>query len=123
MLKYSNGWGHFLISVIFVVTGLLLIFFSPDGTMKGIGVGILTTVVGAWFVPGAAKQVANQIQAQVNEAVPAPAPDPAPALATAVMPAARKAPPLPAVQLPSSPPAPPATRLPESIPQDGEKGQ
>ena len=122
MLKYSNGWGHFLISVLFVVTGLLLIFFSPDGTMKGIGVGILTTVVGAWFVPGAAKQMATQIQAQVQEAVPAPVPAPDPR-ATVRAPAVRPAPPLPAVQLPSSPPAPAATRLPESIPQDGEKGQ
>ena len=122
MLKYSNGWGHFLISVLFVVTGLLLIFFSPDGTMKGIGVGILTTVVGAWFVPGAAKQMATQIQAQVQEAVPAPAPAPDPR-ATVRTSSVRPAPPLPAVQLPSSPPAPAATRLPEIIPQDGEKGQ
>ena len=122
MLKYSNGWGHFLISVLFVVTGLLLIFFSPDVTMKGIGVGILTTVVGAWFVPGAAKQMATQIQEQVKEVVPAPAPAPDPR-ATVRTSSVRPAPPLPAVQLPSSPPAPPATTFPESIPQDGEKGQ
>ena len=119
MLKYSNGWGHFLISIIFIITGLLLIFFSPDATTKGIGVGVITTVTGAWFVPGAAKQMAQEIIRQnTPPAAPAPAPDP---LATVPAPVVRTAPPPPALQLPPTPP--PATRMPESVPQDGEKGQ
>ena len=88
MLRYSNGWGHFLISVIFLIAGLVLIFFSADSTTKGIGVGLVTTVCGAWFVPGAAKQMANEIinHQNMSSAPPPAAPAPEP-LDTAVMPA------------------------------------
>lgn len=65
MLKYSNGYGHLIMSVFLGIAGLILIIVPvTDAGMKAIGGGLLLTVSGAWFVPGAAKQMATQIMLQ-----------------------------------------------------------
>lgn len=71
MLKYTNGVGHLIMSVAFAVIGTLIIILPTDPTIKGLGVTLLLTVSGAWFIPGAAKQVAYEVQKQLP---PAPAP-------------------------------------------------
>jgi hypothetical protein len=58
-------------SVISTITGLFLILSSTDATTKGIGVTLIMTVNGYWFVSGAAKQVASEVVSQVKEANPA----------------------------------------------------
>lgn len=60
-LRYANGFGHLIMSVSSMATGLLLILLSTDPTAHAIGVTLIMTVSGYWFVPGAAKQVASEI--------------------------------------------------------------
>lgn len=63
ILNYSNGWGHLIMSIAFLIAAMLLILFpSTPPDVKGIGIGLVFTVSGAWFIPGAAKQVLNQVQ-------------------------------------------------------------
>jgi hypothetical protein len=63
LFKYSNGWGHLIMSIFFGGAGLALILLEPtNSTVQGIGVTLLLTVSGAWFIPGAAKQYAGQQQ-------------------------------------------------------------
>lgn len=61
LMKYSNGVGHLIMSILTTITGLLLIFFGPDPATKGIGVAFLLTVQGYWYVSGSAKQIAHEI--------------------------------------------------------------
>lgn len=68
VLQYSNGWGHLVMSIVFTLAALFLIVFPDlDHTTKGVGVSILLTVVGAWFIPGAAKQVIAQMNGQQGD--------------------------------------------------------
>lgn len=64
ILQYTNGLGHLIMSVLFAVIGTLLILFSKDAAVQGMGVTLVLTVSGAWFIPGAAKQVAYQVTQQ-----------------------------------------------------------
>lgn len=65
VLNYSNGWGHLVMSIVFTLAALFLIVFPGlDATTRGVGVSILLTVVGAWFIPGAARQVVAQMNNQ-----------------------------------------------------------
>lgn len=68
ILQYSNGWGHLIMSVFFTLVGLFLIVFPGlDVGTRGIGIGLIATVSAAWFIPGAAKQVATNVVQQVQE--------------------------------------------------------
>lgn len=67
LFKYSNGIGHLIMSVLTTITGLLLIFFGPDATTKGIGVAFLLTVQGYWYVSSSAKQIAHEITSNLND--------------------------------------------------------
>jgi len=82
IMQYSNGWGHLIMSVFFGLAGLALILDpATDSTMKGVGVSLILTVAGAWFVPGAAKQMAYQVVQ--DKSIPTDPPAPAPAQAPA----------------------------------------
>lgn len=62
MFKYSNGYGHLIVTLFFGALGALLIMLpTADATSRGIGVMLITTSSGAWFIPGAAKQVAVEV--------------------------------------------------------------
>jgi hypothetical protein len=61
LMKYSNGMGHLLMSILTTITGLCLVLFAPDAATHGIGVTLILTVQGYWFVSGSAKQVAHEI--------------------------------------------------------------
>ena len=64
LLKYSNGWGHLIMSLAVLAVGVWLILagYAPYGISM---IGLVTT---AWFVPGAAKQVAHEVSEQVTTA-------------------------------------------------------
>jgi hypothetical protein len=62
IFAYSNGWGHLIITVFFGALGALLILIpTSTPTSIGIGVTLITTASGAWFIPGAAKQMAREV--------------------------------------------------------------
>jgi hypothetical protein len=87
ILKYTNGNGHLVMSIVFGLIGLALILApTTDAGTKGVGTGLLLTVSGAWFVPGAAKQIAYQVEQQVTNALPDVAPTSLPATANSTAP-------------------------------------
>lgn len=53
-LKFSNSYGHLIISVVAIAAGVILCLAGPDGTVKGTGVFLVTTATGYWFVSSAA---------------------------------------------------------------------
>lgn len=62
LLKYSNGYGHLIMSVVMALIGLILIIAPiTDASTKAVGVGLIFTVSGAWFVPNAARQVIREV--------------------------------------------------------------
>lgn len=65
MLQYSNGWGHLIMSLVGMGCGMYLIMHGGDA--NGIGIGLVTTVSAAWFIPNAAKQVAYQVAQTQHE--------------------------------------------------------
>lgn len=87
LLKYTNGTGHLVMSLACLVVGLCLVLFSPDAGTKATGTTIILTVFGAWFIPGAAKQVAHEVANQLIPPAPESAQPPADPDATAKMPA------------------------------------
>lgn len=67
LLKYTNGVGHLVMSIVACIVGLALVVYpGTEASTRGVGISIILTVVGAWFVPGAARQVAEQVQQQVT---------------------------------------------------------
>ena len=69
ILKYSNGWGHVIMSIVFVVTGVYL--YSKGDTATSLP--MIAMVGTAWFMPNIAKQFATQVQEKVQEVADAPA--------------------------------------------------
>jgi UPF0716 family protein affecting phage T7 exclusion len=62
IFTYSNGWGHLIITIFFATLGAVLILYpGATSTTVGIGVMLITTSSGAWFIPGAAKQMASEV--------------------------------------------------------------
>lgn len=66
-MKYTNGTGHLIMSVLTLIVGLCLVLFTNDGTIRGLGVSLIISVHGAWFISGAAKQVAHEVGKQLNK--------------------------------------------------------
>lgn len=64
ILKYSNGWGHLIMSLVVMGVGMYLYNVGA----QGVGIGLISLVTAAWFVPGAAKQVAVEVKEKVEEA-------------------------------------------------------
>lgn len=54
-------------SVLMTITGLLLVLVAPDATAHGIGIALILTVQGAWFISGSARQVAHEMMEAVHE--------------------------------------------------------
>lgn len=67
LLRYTNGTGHLIMSVLTTITGLILALAGTDAATKGIGVTLVLTVNTAWFVSGSAKQVASEVIAQMSQ--------------------------------------------------------
>lgn len=53
-LRYSNSWGHLLISIMLIITGTALVLVSADGTIRGMGVWMITTASSYWFISSVA---------------------------------------------------------------------
>lgn len=64
-MKYTNGVGHLIMSIVMTCAGLALILLTTDATMRGVGVTLILTVQAAWFVSGGAKQVAAEVIKQL----------------------------------------------------------
>ena len=64
--RYTNGTGHLIMSVLMSLVGLTLILWPglPAAT-TGVGIGLILTIQTAWFIPGAAKQVAHEVGKQI----------------------------------------------------------
>lgn len=71
ILKYSNGFGHLLMSIVCLACGVSLILFENNNpTIQAIGIGLVTTVSGYWFVTSSANAIAqNILQNQQNSTV------------------------------------------------------
>ena len=69
-LKYTNGVGHLIMSILMTVAALLLVLFPTDATIKGVGVTLILSVQAAWVIPGSAKQVAHEIVEAINKDAP-----------------------------------------------------
>lgn len=55
-------------SILFSIIGLILIILPvTDASIKAVGIGLLMTVSGAWFVPNAARQVVQEINKTQQE--------------------------------------------------------
>jgi hypothetical protein len=65
LLKYTNGVGHLIMSIISTATGLALILLSNNPAIQGTGVTLILTVNGAWFISGSARQVATEVVNQL----------------------------------------------------------
>lgn len=63
MLKYTNGWGHLIMSLATMFVGVLLYLKG----VTGLGTGLIAMVASAWFVPSAAKQVAHQVVEEMQQ--------------------------------------------------------
>jgi hypothetical protein len=73
MFQYSNGWGHLIISIVLISIGALFVLLpQASSSIQGVGISLVLTVSGAWFIPGAAKQVLNQVQQSTPTAPTAP---------------------------------------------------
>lgn len=66
-MRYTNGVGHLIMSILMTIAGLLLILLPTDATTRGIGVTLVLTVQGAWFISGSVKQLAHEIVKQTRE--------------------------------------------------------
>ncbi|SRR5579885_622665 len=75
--KYSNGTGHLIMSILMTLVGVVLVIWPnlPAAT-SGVGVALILSVQAAWFVPGAAKQVAHEVTNQITTGGLQPAPPP-----------------------------------------------
>lgn len=67
ILQYTNGIGHLVMSVLCVVASVIIIILAPN--YAEFAVALLSMVASAWFIPGAAKQVAQKVQNKVDFAV------------------------------------------------------
>lgn len=73
LLTYSNGYGHLIMSIFMTLVGLVLILVpGVNNGAEGVGIGIILAVQAAWFVPGAAKQVASEMVKQMQAAPAGP---------------------------------------------------
>jgi len=52
--QFSNSWGHLIMSIVLIIVGTVLVLMSGDSTIKGIGVTLIMTPTGYWFVSSVA---------------------------------------------------------------------
>lgn len=71
LLRYTNGRGHLIMSILMSLIGLCMVLLTNDASIKAVGITLILTVQGAWFIPGAAKQVAHEVSMQMSIPLPA----------------------------------------------------
>lgn len=69
MLRYTNGWGHLIMSIVTMFIGL---FIYIHGNV-GLGSEMIGIIVAAWFIPNAAQQTAQQIAEEIKQNTSPPA--------------------------------------------------
>lgn len=68
LLKYTNGRGHLAMSIVCMVAGVLIIIFAA--AYAGYAITLMSMVASAWFVPGAARQVAEHVKEEMKTVLP-----------------------------------------------------
>lgn len=67
LMDYTNGTGHLILSIVLILVGTAFVLVPYlDQSTRGIGVSIIITVMGSWFIPQAAKQTVDQMNKQVT---------------------------------------------------------
>lgn len=57
----GTGWQHFIMSALLLATGVILIVYpGVDASVKGVGVGLITTTLGYWSGTQAALASSSQ---------------------------------------------------------------
>ncbi len=70
LLKYSNGWGHLVMSVTSQIVAVILLL-QHDPTLNGTAIGLIITVTGYWFVTSTANAQKHIAQPTAPAAAPA----------------------------------------------------
>lgn len=71
LLQYSNGWGHIIMSVALLSVAVVLIL-RGEPTLQGVGIALISTVAGYWFVSSSANAVSKNPPAPAPAAAPLP---------------------------------------------------
>lgn len=67
LLKYTNGTGHLIMSILMTLVGLALILCPGlTAATQAVGIALILSVQTAWFVPGAARQVVHEVVKQTS---------------------------------------------------------
>ena len=69
LLKYSNGWGHLLMSLSSQLVAVILLL-QHDTTLNGVATGLLVMVNGYWFISSTANVQKHQAPAPPDPAQP-----------------------------------------------------
>ena len=70
MIKYAQGFYHFIMCFSVLVCGALLVFMPSTGLyMHAIGTGLIWLVAVSWFMPAQAKTMIQQTQAGLMQTV------------------------------------------------------
>jgi len=85
LLKYSNGWGHLIMSLALLATGIILILMRDNST-NAVGIGLITTVAGYWFISSSANAQQQVAAAQQSATIQVNPPAPAVTIAPSPMP-------------------------------------
>lgn len=65
LLKYSNGWGHLIMSVSTQIVAVILLL-QRDPALVGVAVSLLASVSGYWYISSAAHSQQKIIEAQAK---------------------------------------------------------
>lgn len=47
--KYSNGWGHVIVTICSLVFCCVLLLTTTDGNVQGLAITMATLLIGYWF--------------------------------------------------------------------------
>jgi hypothetical protein len=47
--KYSNGWGHLIMSLAIIACCMIMLLFNADVAIHEFSLSIITLIVGYWF--------------------------------------------------------------------------
>jgi hypothetical protein len=75
LLKYSNGWGHLLVTLSTQVVAVVMLL-QHDATLNSIAIGLLMSVSGYWFITSSVNAHQQHAQSHIPGA-PATPPTPA----------------------------------------------
>lgn len=70
MIKYAQGFYHFIMCFSILVCGALLTFLPYTGPyMHAVGTGLIWLVAVSWFMPSQAKTMIQKVQSEVAQSL------------------------------------------------------